>query len=672
MRRELVDDLTFFNRGIVSIAASGILYQVAAIFVQDFQLQLLNQFGYLSLVGTSFLILTALNKFSQRPATRQWHKFSFIIDSLAILLCLMSIAVVQGYERMPNTHWEGFGQTVAATSLVLALLAMVMIAKGLSRTSNRASIFRSFISSLAMVLVFRAIPGLIQPPNALLNVNDQTYIVLEETLAQYNGFVPDVNYLRVYSSLYGWLFKSFSWIDFDKSLMMPIIIWFYNLLALSTLLIAAFIMWLSYKRRSAQYLLWTFSAVVLLASLSGKEGATTSMFSNLGWVVRFNFPFAALLCMVLVGGARRVSSCRITIVAAGIFTGLAVLNSPDSGLVFGMAVLISLVIHRIFQKQWPRHTAYLTAAFLATILAYWVVLEVWTTGFSLDMYLSLVRKAQAGGAYETGSITVTGPHLLIYVIAFSTIVKSLYVLGKRQGDLESFDNPILPLVALVSAIWLILSSLKYLIVGHPTYLGGGLFVQAVICGGLLIAMTHLQLGDFQTLRNIRGCVRVFPSLILLGLPFAASLQTADWQVETKRLLGYANESGWAKEQDRAPAGGWTKSFLLEKGTTRHPSQWLDALYKLSDSQKNGAESIVYFGEFSNTVELLTGIQSIMPTSAPEHMRFGDYFKSQACSLIDSETTYRFIAVFGSEVPCRGLVYLGEDKSGLIGLWEEKD
>ncbi len=666
------DDLAALNRSVICVVAGGIAYQIAA-FTQILPLQILNQLGYLTLVTISFFAFTDVGVRHQLSPSNQREKLNFAVDLLAALCCLASIAILDQFVPMPNTHWEGFGLGGLMIAIVFAFLFSLFVANKEQFSKKQISLLSLGTSIAALVALSRAIPGMIQPPNALLNLNDQTYIVLEETLAQYNGFVPDVNYLRVYSSLYGWLFKSLTWIDFDDSFMMPLIVWFYNLLSLGTLLIATFIMWLSYKRRSVHFFLWSFSAIVLLASLSGKEGATSSMFSNIGWVVRFNFPFAALLCMVLVGRARRVVSRVLLSNSVGIFTGLAILNSPDYGLLFAVAVFASLIIHRVVQKRWLCYAAHLTWGFLATTVLYWVSLKVWTTGFSLDMYLSLVQKAQTGTVYDTESVAILGPHLFIFIIAFTTLFRSLYILRKRQQASVSLNANILPIVALMTAIWLLLSSIKWLTAAHPVGLAmGGFFVQAVICGGLLIAMTHLQLGDFQTLRNIRGCVRVFPSLILLGLPFAASLQTADWQVETKRLLGYANERGWAKEQDRAPAGGWTKSFLLEKGTTRHPSQWLEALYKLSDSQKNGAESIVYFGEFSNTVELLTGIQSVMPTSAPEHMRFGDYFKSQACSLIDSETTYSFIAVFGSEVPCRGLVYLGEDKSGLIGLWEEKD
>lgn len=654
------------------MVATGVLYQIAVNRVHSSHLHLLNQVGYLSLVVTLFLALVTITKLSQSTTATQWQKLNFIIDSLAILICVWSIAAVQEYDPMPNTHWEGFGQMVATASVVLALLATLTIAKGLRLANKHASLSRIFVSSVALLLVFRALPGLIQPPNALLNLNDQTYIVLEETLAQYNGFIPDVDYLRVYSSLYGWLFKIFAWIDLDKSLMMPMIVWFYNLLSLGTLLAATFIIWLSFKRRSAHSLLWIFSAIVLLASVSGEEGATTSIFSNLGWVVRFNFPFLAILCVVLVGRARRAVSRSLLSSSIGIFAAFAILNSPDYGLLFASAVLVSLVVHRVVQKRWLSNAAHITCGFLVTTALYWLSLKVWTAGFSFDKYVSLVRQAQTGSVYDEKSVAIIGPHLLMFVIALSTVIKSVCMLRKTQRASPPLNAHTLPFAALTSAMWLLFSSVKWLAAPYATGLGGGAFIQAVICGGLLIAMTQLQPGNLQTQWNIREYVRVFPLLLLLALPFAASLQTADWRVETKRLLGYANERGWANEQDRAPAGGWTKSFLLEKGTTRYPSQWLEALYKLGDNPKYRADPIVYFGSFSNTVELLSGIQSVMPTSAPEHMRFGDYFKSQACSIIDEKSTNQVIAAFGTEVPCEGLDFLGVDDSGLIGLWKKSD
>jgi len=671
MRESECSNHNIFNLTIILVALINLGIVVAGNFVDDSRIRLLQLTipaltGFVSLAVAGNL--WAVDYWTIK--SKLWLGTSFI--SLAILMT--SISVTQTFEPMPNEIWEGFGLLVGLSVLVLSGLTFSLkIARKSQGYGFARFVYRAFVMSFCLIYLL----NLIQPNNGFLNINDQTYIVLDELLAPISGWTPNSNYLPAYTSLLGYLFLPLKLFEVSSDTTMKLIVFFANIATLSVLLIIATLLkiFLPTVKRSTLWL-----ATLALVGVTAHHNQQVSVYHNFGWFGRHFLPFFSLYVLVL-GLKRPQGRLHYSLILfSAALSAITVLNNPDYGLLFGLALIGSSTLLMLLLRSYRVTWLLFLGCFVALIFSYLLVLQLSGNPWKLDYFLALVLQATEGEVYGFSAVNVFGPHIIVLAIFGSTLCLAL--LGLRRFRTSSVGGSGCHEAALfscsvVSSIWSLLIMQKWSVSPHTIGVSY-YFANAVLCGGLLIAMAKLPQSLEASSMNWRYLVKLFPIVAASLLPFASILQVANPIDELKRVLGQAHSFGWSSIPSRPPADSWNSSDLRERGTLHYPTQWLRAIEDLVATGEYEQSELGYFGYMGNTVQLITGVKNVTAMSAPEHFRFGQFFVDAACSTIESGNLpprMDYIVVFGlgrdpslTVSVCRGLILEGRDTSGLLALY----
>lgn len=645
---------------------------VAHNFVVDSTIRLL-QLTVPSLTGlVMFAVagkLTSLDVWTFK--SKLWPVISFI--SLAILMS--STVLVQTYEPMPNEFWEGFGLPVGISVVVLSgLVLSSKTARKSQRLKLAGLVFRVLILTLCAVYLL----NLIQPNNGFLNINDQTYIVLDELLAPLSGWTPNSNYLPTYTSLLGYFLYPLTLFDVSPDTTMNLVLLFANILTISILIIIATVLKIFLPTVARTTLLL---ATLALVGVTAHQNQSISVYHNFGWFGRHFLPILAIYVFVLGLKRRRGRLHYSLMLLSAALSAMAVLNNPDYGLLFGVALVASLAVLVLLLRSYRATWLLYLACFVALILSYLMILQLSGNPWRLDYFLALVLQATEGDIYGFSTVKILGPHIIVLAVFGSTLCLALLKLLRfrkyNQGELEPCEVALLS-CSIVSSIWSLLIMQKWYTAPH-TISVSHYFANAVLCGGFLVAMVKLPQSLDARSRDWRFLAKLFPIVAASLLPFASILHIANPIDELKRVLGRAQSANWSFNQSRPPADSWNSSDLRERGTLHYPTRWLGAIEDLVSTGEYQQSELGYFGYMGNTVQLITEIKNVTGTSAPEHFRFGQFFVDAACSTIKSENMtprLKVIIVFGldrdpSLTPdvCSGLSLIGRDASGLLALYK---
>jgi len=579
--------------------------------------------------------------------------FELLSAIVLVATICFSIYVRRPLDGFGDELWNGFGPLV----LFLAVLTTTAVFF-LKNTPGK-----NMLRGLLVALLLLELPTFLQPPGGIININDTTYHVLDEFLAQYNGFFPHSTYLPTYTAMFGWLIWPVRFINPSPQLVMFLVIAFANVFMLGIpLLIASTVKSLDSRGSFLLVLVATCTFMVL----SGDTNGASTVLSGFSTFGRFLLPLCGLF--LFSKSASTSSECRRKTLfgLSGVVSSITFFNNADFGFSYVIAGFIGLSTVAIFYKSMRGKFLCYLLGFVAFTSMYLIILYVFAEGFSLQMYITLVLIGQSGDIYFF-KMDHLGPHLIIFMVTSGLLTLAVMSLRSSQRELIGSRTLALAVTSIISSLWTLALLLMFSV--RPIIPFGA--QQLLIPTALNLFLIFIYLGRNEFLNEIdlikRRNFLVLPLLLIFVLPFASSLQLPNPFDEIKRVSGHARHTDWSTSNLRPPADGWTDAILSAQGTLHHPEQWLNAIKNYANEHAGEIQNTAYFGYMGNTVELLTGIKNVTAISGPEHMRFGRKFEDWACSPILQRKPIKVIA-YGNPYPCGSLTLLGNDASGLLQIY----
>lgn len=574
------------------------------------------------------------------------------IGSASTTIILLSINASSTYEPMPNEVWEGFGSRIAI-AIVLIGLVMVFYSHRILGTSN-FTIARNLWGVLKWTTICLLLPAVLQTNNGLININDSTYIVIDELLAQFSGSTPSSDYSALYTNILGFLTVVASQISSEPSFLMNFVVFLLNLFPLLVIFMVAAI---------GKRVLVNFSfSIILLATLSivgvcGRGGNPTSVFGQFSWSVRYIFPILALGLLVAGVSEKRSIHSKALILLSGVASALALANNSDFGLSFFSVSVVCALCFVCMGLQRENWLLFLTSAIITTSL-YVTYLASRPRGIRLDLYGALGSQALAGGMYRTADLRALSPQTLLLSVFVSLLFISIRgITGfTRKGVAQSMttDRPTIELAGVITALWGLGLTLKTFL--SPDFVSAQpLFAPALISGFMILNLTNFEQIKRQMFRTLPTS---WVLLTFVLLPFGALQQASNPVDEMTRVAGGAQVPNWSSTKGRPRADNYTPDYISNHGTLHFPSSWIQDINQLIFEEKLEITEMGYFGVYGNTVQLLTGIRNLTSIGGPEIFKYGEEYLTAACSNLDSRIrrSTRVVVVFGINEVCGTLVF----------------
>ena len=568
-------------------------------------------------------------------------------------LFIVAIFVERPLEGFGTELWNGFGPlvTIVSISITFALMHRRFI------PSTR------FWRSLCFILLCLLIPTFIQTPGGIININDTTYHVLDEFLAQFNGFFPHSTYSPTYTSMFGWIIYPLRFLDLSAAVVMLVVICIANLMFVAIPTFIAGVVKSIDKEIS-------FVAVLLAASsimaISGETNGSSTLLSGFSTFGRYFFPFLGLLLLAKACSTKDDSIRHGLFAGLGVVSSITLFNNADFGLTFAIAMYLGLTFVSIIDRSLRRVFLFFNVGMALFSVCYLLFLFCFAEGFSLKMYISLVLLGQSGDIYLF-RMPFLGPHLVIFAVTSSLLAIALRSILDHKNRQAPRSVSGLDMLSLISTLWTLALLMMFSVRPIIPFGSQQLLIPTILNIFLILCYTKNEMIDREWNATRWIAIRRLPMMILLVLPFAAVLQMPNPIEEAKRVSGHARHANWTSNSLRSPADGWTPDILRQQGTLHYPQPWLTAIEEYARLNASTIQKTGYFGYMGNTVELITGIENLTGISGPEHMRFGVDFEKWACSPIEREKPHTLI-VFGAVIPCKSLTHMGSDGSGLLQIY----
>ena len=597
------------------------------------------------------LKITSVEAESKKSKTYLLVELLFPIVLIATIS--LAIYVKRPLESFGNELWNGFGLLVLILTVLISGLILLLNCK----------LHKNILRGILFGILILDFPTFLQPPGGIININDATYHVLDEFLAPYNGFFPHSTYTPSYTAMFGWLIWPFRLINPSPQFIMFLVIALANMFLIGIpILIAATVKSLDRRNSFLLVLVATCSFIVV----SGDTNGASTVLSSFSTYGRFLLPLVGLFLLSRSALTRNEVTQKIRFGLSGVIASVTLFNNADFGLSYVIAAFIGLSTIAIFYKQTRQIFLCYMLGFIAFTTIYLAILYVFANGFSLKMYITLVLLGQSGDIYFF-KMDHLGPHLIIFMVTSGLLTLTVLSLRRSHRDLVGAISLATEITSIVSSLWTLALLLMFSV--RPIVPFGAQQLLIPTSLNMFLIVQYLRQDNLKKQSQVRAreFLQALPLLLVLVLPFAASVQLPNPVDELKRVTGHARHVNWSTSDLRPPADGWTEQILSDQGTLHYPDQWLNAIKNYAKDHAGEMQNTAYFGYMGNTVQLITGIENVTGLAAPEHLRFGIKFENWACAPIRHKKPMKIIA-YGTKVPCVGLTYLGNDSSGLLQIY----
>lgn len=526
--------------------------------------------------------------------------------------------------------WTGFGFGPTIATLVFSLLILFQPKAFVQKTSHKklVSMFNLFIP-IAVLILYSLV--YIQPPNGLINLGDTTYHVLDELLAPMLGSFPISDYSPQYSGMLGWLLFPLKFLSLSGETTMLVVIAICNIFNL-LIPILVFLIVIGVFPKLPKLI--TLASFVVIWGVSGTSRGGSVQLREFAHFGRFVPILFAIWMIVRTLNSRAFSQQKYALVA-GFVGALVILGSPDYGLSFMIAFLLSLslAIYRNWIASRIRHL--FLVGTITGITSYCFVLVLAGKMPSTKSWIGL--RSGVRSLYGGGSLDVFGPHLIVMAIAVTSIALGIH---SAHGNTITKQEITFRVIILSLGLWILALLIRYLLSPHPIGLPP-LFIPSFVA--FILILGHFEIsGYFRSRPSDR--LTILPLLFISALPVAAIWHFPNPQDELRRISGqYVNTTNWSSTPGRV-SDGWSPSAL------RIYDDFINNTSTLAREIQSNDSSIGYFGIFGNTVELLTGVSNVLGIAAPESLRFGTSQEKLACVPVDSQRP-QFVIVYLSSFPC---------------------
>ena len=561
-----------------------------------------------------------------------------------------------------SMYWFGFGATVAIVVVSVACLAVAVLCcrfQLISASRNRLDRgIKWLLGASGWIVIAWAVPSLLQPMDAWLNIGDATEKVLDEVAGWAVGNIPGVHSSWVVNSLLGLPLAPLSLIAGFGEAKIILVVLYVNFLILVIPLCMGWII-----RESIPTLGRPASFAIAIASvtISGSP-INTSIFQELSFLARGLLPVAmAALTVHLLAKNLRLSRSRVLILSVG--GSIAFWNNFEYG--FGVFVAIVAVVLTLSEdvKSAVRQLGHLALGFAATTLIV-VAPGIALGGNWLGRRLGTFGEV-LGGRITTQSYNNLGP---IPEFGLPTLCFVLGVAGVTLGfhELRIKNVPKSSMAGAVSSlyfgVWTVMSA--------PYFLNGGgsgtfrtqfLNIQVVMLAFSILGILAPKIANnFRSVGSPRRNLTPNVSAVIVALPILLLCSLALGSVV--QAPNGLNE--WRRVQTPATANRHVDEWSPDRLDWIRPS-FIPELVK----PFGGVKVVGWWFSYGNAVEALTGVENLFGTTGYETMRASSQLSLACEPLIRSQK--RYVISMGSArsqmSKCAGIKVMARTKPNDDGL-----
>ena len=562
------------------------------------------------------------------PRIRVGARLRFPCSLLALGFLLVASVSKIPFPNQPGA-WTGFGYGPTLASLILALLLLSFRRPTVPKVSKKLATILKVVIPAAVMIPYSLV--YIQPPNGLINLGDTTYHVLDELLAPMLGAYPLSEYSPQYSGMLGWVLYPLKFFSLSGEATMLAVVIASNIFNLLIPILVLLIVIGIFPTLPKMTTLAAFVVIWGISGLSRGESVQLREFAHFGRFVPILFVIWIIVRMLNSHGSSQQKLALI----AGLASAFLVLGSPDHGLSFVAAFLLSLSLATY--RKWVGiviHFWYLFGM-LFGIASYCLVLMLLGKAPSLASWIGL--RIEARSIYGGGVAEVFSPLIIVMAIALTSIV---FGLTRISGNSINNRDITFRIIILTIGLWLQALLVKFLLAPHPVGLPP-LFIPSFIAFCLIIGRLRI---DSRAYGRLSNRLLMLPVLCVLALPVASLWHFPEPRDELRRISGrYVNTTNWSSTPGRV-SDGWSPNALKKY------DDFIINISVLAEKIQSEDDSIGYFGIFGHTIELLTGIDNVLGIPAPESLRFGPSQEKLACVPVVSRKPH-FIIVYSPSFPC---------------------
>jgi hypothetical protein len=559
-------------------------------------------------------------------------------------------------------YWFGFGITVLLITVSVACLAIAVLCWRYQLVNaSRHRLDRGLkylLGASGWIVIAWAVPSLLQPMDAWLNIGDATEKVLDEVVGWAVGNIPGVHSSWVANSFLGLPLAPLSLTAGFGEAKIILVVLYVNFLILAIPLCMG---WIIRQSIPALGRPATFAIAIASVTISGSP-INTSIFQELSFLARGLLPVAmAALTVHLLAKNLRPSRPQVLILSVG--GSIAFWNNFEYG--FGVFVAIMAAILTLSEdvKSAVRQFFRLALGFALSTLI------VVAPGIALGGNW-LGRRVGAFGEVFGGRVTTQSYNNLGSIPEFGlpTLCFVLGVAGVTLGfhELRRKNVPETTRAGAVSSlyfgVWTMMSA--------PYFLNGGgsgagrtqfLNIQIVMLVFSILGILAPKIADtFQLMDSPRriltpsvsGVIAVLPILLLCSLAVGSVVQAPNGVKE------------WRRVQTPATADRHLDEWSPERLDWIRPSLIPELVKPFG-----GVQVVGWWFSYGNAVEALTGVENLLGTTGYETARTQTQLNLACEPLIRSQK--RYVISIGSArsllSKCAGIKVITRTKPNDDGL-----
>ena len=324
----------------------------------------------------------------------------------------------------------------------------------------------------------------------------------------------------------------------------------------------------------------------------------------------------------------------------GLAVGLAVLNSPETGIVLLISISGALIIPLLKRSIEQRIVLYGLCGLVFSVTVYVITGLLLTKHFLLESFIGI----RLGGSslYEFSKLTSLGPHLLAISIGLTALIAGIANQLKGAG---TDRGQLIGALQVFSGITVLLLFLKFFF--RPIIQGVPQFYVPVFLAGFLVVVDSGLNHSHRLRRKRRSRIVLLPLSVVAFVPLAALIQMPNPMDELRRITSdHSSDTTWSSFPGR-PSDSWTIDSI-----NRVNNDLLRRVGEQAGELGWPTESVMYFGIHGNVVELTTSVKNGLGIPAPESMRFGGNQLLLACLPIE-RLRPRFVITYDTDFPCSG-------------------
>lgn len=559
----------------------------------------------------------------------KWLRLPVALLSAAFVL--RAVIGVKPSGEFP-TYWCVFGPRVALLGVLVACMAVVglywryqLIGNSRHRLDQAT---RSLLSVLGWVVIVWAVPSLIQPMDAWLNLGDSSEKILDEVAGWTVGNIPGVHTSWTANTFLGLPLAPLSYLSGFGQAKIILIVLYVNLLVLA---IPFCMGWIIRRCVPALGLPASFGIAIVSVTISGSP-TNSSLFQELSFLARGLLPvIVAVLTLHLLAKNSRLSHVQVlSLSGAG---SIAFWNNFEYG--FGALIAVVSVVLALSEdvKSAFKQLRRLVLGFAITsvlVVIPGVLLGGNWLGRRLGVFAELFSGQLRTHSYNNlPAVPGFGLSTLCFVLGVAGVALGFQELRDEESFKASRAGAI---GALYFGVWTVMSA--------PYFLNGGgnggsrtqfLNIQVTtLTFSIFGVLAPKFVKTFQSVKTLRldrrqsvaGLITALPILLLCSLAASSVLQVPNGIFE------------WRRVQTPASANQHLDEWSPDRLNWIRPSLIPELVEPFG-----GVKFVGWWFIYGNAIEALTGVENLLGTTGYETTRTSLQLSLACEPLIRSEKQY---------------------------------